>query len=88
VAATLDEFNGTDTSCVETEMMEADEWLETYGICTNVRGNSEAWRDGETLYETLNDYVNGRLCAPKCEETEDDEEGDEKARPGRRVQRS
>jgi hypothetical protein len=43
---------------------DADLWMASHHIGTGVAGNSDAWADGEPLYETLNDYNNGLLCAP------------------------
>lgn len=74
VAAKLNEFNGTDVSCVSDEMSDADGWLAEYPVCSDVRGSSDAWKMGEPLYLTLDDYNNGLLCAPKCEDGRDEEE--------------
>jgi len=44
---------------------EADIWMATYGpVGSGIRGNSEAWQTGESLYLFLDDYNNGYLCAP------------------------
>ena len=77
VAAKLNVALGTDASCIQDTIDDADSWLESYPVCSNVRGNSEAWGDGEPMYFMLDDYNNGRLCAPSRDSLEDEDEGDE-----------
>ena len=76
VAAELNDANGTDVSCVNSEMSSAHDWLMMHPACSNVRGSSDAWHDGESLATTLDDYNNGRLCAPHCEDDDDEDEVD------------
>ena len=65
VAAILNVANGTDSSCIEETIAAADEWMSTYGPAgSGVKASSPAWSEGEPLYETLDDYNNGLLCAP------------------------
>jgi hypothetical protein len=81
VAAELNRMSGTDVSCVESEMAAAHDWLMMHPACSNVRGSSEAWDVGEPLYTTLDDYNNGLLCAPHCEDGKEvDSRGAVKAR--------
>ena len=66
VAAKLNVLIGNDPSCIADTIAAADEWMAKYGpVGSNVRGNSFAWRIGEPLYKKLDDYNNGKLCAPK-----------------------
>ena len=41
-------------------------WLSLYPVGSDVRGSDEAWQysHGEAIYLMLDDYNNGRLCAP------------------------
>jgi hypothetical protein len=65
VAAKLNVAYGTDSSCINATIAAADTWMATYGpVGSNVRANSDAWKNsGEALKNTLDDYNNGLLCA-------------------------
>ena len=65
VSAKLNVIIGNDASCIAATIAAADTWMATYGpVGSRVRANSEAWKIGEPLYKLLDDYNNGRLCAP------------------------
>jgi hypothetical protein len=56
---------GTDSSCIASTVASADAWMTTYGpLGSRVKASSYAWRVGEPLYRTLDNYNNGMLCAP------------------------
>lgn len=73
VAAKLNAANGADTSCISSVISDADSWMTSWGpVGSDVRANSNAWQmDGEDLYETLDDYNNGELCAPSRDSLEE-----------------
>lgn len=62
VAAKLNVEIGNESGCIEETITAADAWMEEYGG-TLVRARSEAWKSGEPLFEKLDDYNNGLLCA-------------------------
>lgn len=62
ICAILNGLVDNDTSCVSDTMLAADTWLADYPVGSNVRGSSQAWREGEPLYWELDDYNNGLLC--------------------------
>ena len=67
VAAKLNVLIGNDSSCIVGTIAAADAWMADYGpIGSDVKagGKDSPWRVGEPLYETLDDYNNGDLCAP------------------------
>jgi hypothetical protein len=67
VAAKLNVLVGNESSCVDTTIAKADAWMVKYapnGVPANVAASSRAWKEGEPLYKTLDDYNNGLLCAP------------------------
>lgn len=65
VSAKLNVLIGNPSGCVDETIADADAWMAEYGpVGSGVRGNSEAWKDGEPLYLILDDYNNGLLCAP------------------------
>lgn len=54
----------TDSSCVASAIAAADAWLCSHLIGSNVRANSQAWKEITATFNTLADYNNGQLCAP------------------------
>lgn len=76
VAAKLNVANGADASCISGVISDADDWMKTNGpVGSGVKANSPAWQtDGEDLYETLDDYNNGELCAPSRDSLEEEDE--------------
>jgi hypothetical protein len=66
VAAKLNVLIGNDASCISATISAADNWMATYGPIgvNSVPASSEAWEEGEPLYEQLDEYNNGLLCAP------------------------
>ncbi|HYG62228.1 MAG TPA: SdrD B-like domain-containing protein, partial [Thermoanaerobaculia bacterium] len=64
VATRLNVILGNDASCVSSSMYNAGSWLATNPLGSNVRSNSAAWLTGGPLHQRLDDYNNGRLCAP------------------------
>lgn len=65
VAAMLNVAGCNDGDCVTDTIALADAWMTTYGpVGAGVKANSSAWQQGEPLYELLDDYNNGFLCAP------------------------
>jgi hypothetical protein len=66
VSAKLNVGIGNDFSCVEDEILAADQWMAAYDgpNAPSVAASSKAWKVGEPLFEMLDDYNNGRLpCA-------------------------
>lgn len=64
VSAMLNVIIGNDDSCIADTIDAADAWLATYPLGSGVRASSEAWEEGGPYLSELDDYNNGRLCAP------------------------
>ncbi len=65
VAAKLNVLMGNPYGCVADTIDDADAWMALYGpVGIGVTADSDAWKEGEPLYEVLDDYNNGLLCAP------------------------
>lgn len=66
VAAKLNVLIGNEDSCIEGTIKDADQWMADYGpvVGSGVKASSNAWEMGEPLYEVLDLYNNGKLCAP------------------------
>ncbi|KPL12126.1 hypothetical protein AMJ85_01950 [candidate division BRC1 bacterium SM23_51] len=68
VAAKLNLVAGSDPSCIAAWVLAADLWMAAYPPGTGVSESSAAWLVGEPLKNRLDDYNNGRLCAPHCDD--------------------
>ncbi len=64
IAAVLNVTIGNDSSCIDATLASAHDWLAVNPAGSGVKGSSDAWAEGEPLATTLDDYNNGRLCAP------------------------
>lgn len=67
LSAMLNVMIGNDSSCVQTTIDAADDWMMTWGVPNTdpiVAGGSAAWADGEPLHKLMDGYNNGLLCAP------------------------
>lgn len=69
IAAKLNVCAGNDSSCVGQAIIDAGNWLNTYGPVFN---RQRSWYEGDDIHETLEDYNSGKLCAPHRERTRDD----------------
>jgi hypothetical protein len=69
VAAYLNWKNGADVECIMYSINEAIWWLAAFPPGSEVAAKSEAWQysHGEAIYDMLDKYNNGRLCAPACD---------------------
>jgi hypothetical protein len=64
VAARLNVIIGNDPTCVAGTITATDAWLAFNPPGSNVKSSSAAWTTGGPLHQALDDYNNGRLCAP------------------------
>jgi hypothetical protein len=64
VPAMLNLLIGNDGSCVNATIAAANQWMTANPVGSNVAGGSQAWANGEPLHVILDNYNNGRLCAP------------------------
>ena len=65
VSAKLNVLIGNDDTCIAGTIAAADAWMADYGpVGSGVKASSDAWKMGEPLYEELDLYNNGELCAP------------------------
>lgn len=64
VSAKLNVEIGNHFDCIEDSIYAADTWMYSHPVGSGVKANSPAWKQGEPLYEKLDDYNNGNLCAP------------------------
>jgi hypothetical protein len=68
VAAKLNVLEGNDDSCVAKAISDADAFLHRHPPGSNVKASSKAWKSITAAFNTLGDYNEGKLCAPKGDE--------------------
>ena len=67
ISAKLNAWAGNDFSCVAETIENANDWMELHPVGSKVTGSSVAWsgsENGDTMHQELDDYNNGKLCAP------------------------
>ena len=67
ISAKLNAWAGNDFSCVAETIDDANEWMKLHPVGSKVTGSSDAWsgsENGDTMHQELDDYNNGKLCAP------------------------
>jgi len=64
VAAKLNVGIGNEDACIKARITEADNWMKLHPVGSNVAASSDAWQDISAAHTDLDDYNNGRLCAP------------------------
>lgn len=76
VATMLNLEAGTEASCIQDVVNDANTWMTTYGPGDGVAADSDAWQDPDhlglgisasELHATLDAYNNGLLCAPHAD---------------------
>ena len=55
---------GNNFDCVAGTMSKADTWMTQHPVGSGVKASSDAWQEGEPWHQKLDDYNNGKLCAP------------------------
>jgi hypothetical protein len=64
VAGELNVAIGNDPSCIADTLTAADDWLMVNAVGSGVASSDAAWQQGAALFETLESYNAGALCAP------------------------
>jgi hypothetical protein len=64
VAAKLNREHGNESGCIDAGIAAADAWLTTYPVGSGVAASTAAWQRIAQTHKDLDDYNNGRLCAP------------------------
>jgi len=64
IGAKLNVIVGNASSCISATITAADNWLKIHPVGSGVSGSSAAWAEASPYHSALDDYNNGRLCAP------------------------
>jgi hypothetical protein len=64
LSAKLNVGIGNESGCIDARIAEADAWMSIHPVGSGVPASSEAWQDISPAHKDLDDYNNGRLCAP------------------------
>ena len=62
ISTKLNLARGTNSSCISTTVSSADAWMASNPIGS--KPNNTQWNAGSGYHDTLDDYNNGRMCAP------------------------
>ena len=64
LSAKLNVVTGNPHGCIDARISEADAWMGLHAPGSGVTASSQAWQDIAAAHTDLDDYNNGRLCAP------------------------
>jgi hypothetical protein len=64
ISAKLNTMLANNTTCIMSTITQADAWMTAHPVGSGVKGSSAAWAEGEPLHQKMDDYNNGKLCAP------------------------
>jgi hypothetical protein len=59
-------------SCIASAIVAADGWLCAHPVGSGVRATSSEWQAIKRTYNSLGKYNDGELCAPSCDDDDDD----------------
>ena len=78
VAAKLNVIIGCESSCIDQTIIDADNWMATYGpVGSGVGASDPAWQNpGSSLHTTLTNYNEGEMCAPHRDDVEETNDWD------------
>lgn len=77
IAAKLNVKMGNDASCVDGAIHDADSWMVLHPVGSGVKSGAAAVT-GNSLSQTLDNYNNGKLCAPHRDESDNQPKGGER----------
>jgi len=64
ISAKLNSMLANNTTCIADTIVLADAWMTAHPVGSNVKASSPAWVQGEPWHTKMDDYNNGKLCAP------------------------
>ena len=67
VAAKLNAMLANNTTCILATIASADAWMGLHPVGSNVKASSAVWAEAQEWHQKLDDYNNGKLCAPHRE---------------------
>jgi hypothetical protein len=63
VAAKLNVLHGSESSCIEGDLLTADNWMALHAPGSGVKARSTTWQRIAPVSQKIDDYNNGLLCA-------------------------
>jgi hypothetical protein len=64
ISAKLNSMLENNTTCIASTITLADAWMTAHPAGSGVKAASPAWVEGEPWHQKMDDYNNGKLCAP------------------------
>jgi hypothetical protein len=64
ISAKLNAMLNNNTVCIADTITQADAWMTAHPVGSNVKASSTAWIEADAWHQALDDYNNGKMCAP------------------------
>jgi hypothetical protein len=64
ISAKLNSMLANNTVCITDTIAKADQWMGAHPVGSGVKASSAAWAEADAWHQLLDDYNNGKLCAP------------------------
>jgi hypothetical protein len=64
LSAKLNVMLDNNTVCITDTIGKANQWMVAHPVGSNVKASSPAWTEADQWHQLLDDYNNGKLCAP------------------------
>jgi len=63
VAAKLNDLHGSESHCIDADLVTADNWMATHPVGSGVKARTTTWQSISFVAQKIDDYNNGLLCA-------------------------
>jgi hypothetical protein len=64
ISAKLNSMLANNTVCITDAIGKADQWMVAHPVGSGVKASSPAWVEADQWHQLLDDYNNGKMCAP------------------------
>ena len=64
ISAKLNSMLANNTVCITDAIAKADTWMGAHPVGSGVKASSPAWAEADAWHQLLDDYNNGKMCAP------------------------
>ena len=64
ISAKLNSMLANNTVCITDAIAKADTWMGAHAVGSGVKASSPAWAEADAWHQLLDDYNNGKMCAP------------------------
>ena len=64
ISAKLNTTLANNVACITATIASADAWMTAHPVGSNVKASSGVWAEAQEWHQKMDDYNNGKLCAP------------------------